>query len=94
MRSQVKTAHPAGAWSGPGQSGVQAASGSCPGAGERGTSAEEGASLALPGEAPGQMFFPFWTLDAGVELRAAARDLSLWFHQGPRGSSFRGLWGC
>lgn len=50
--------------------------------------------MVLPGEAPGQTFFPFWTLDAGVELRAAARDLSLWFHQGPSGSSFKGLRGC
>lgn len=29
------------------------------GSGEQGTSAEEGARLVLPGEAPGQMFFPF-----------------------------------
>lgn len=46
------------------------------------------------GEAPGQAVFPFWTLDAGVEPQgAAARDLSLWFHQGPSGSFFKGLWG-
>ena len=64
------------------------------GGGGTGDFAEEGARLALPGEAPGQTFFPFWTLDAGVELRAAARDLSLWFHQGPSGSSFKGLGGC
>ena len=93
MQSQVKTVHPAGAWKGPGRSWLRAARGSCPGRGEQGTSAMKGARRVPPGEAPGQAVFPFWTLDAGVGLRASARDLSLWFHQGPSGSFFKGLRG-